>query len=56
MDFIERILGVSPDGGDGSLEVLYSIVGAVIVAAVVFRRRIHSAIARLRQWQDLYGR
>jgi hypothetical protein len=23
MDFIERILGISPDGGSGSLESLY---------------------------------
>jgi hypothetical protein len=28
MDFIEQWFGVSPDGGDGSLEVLY-IVTAV---------------------------
>jgi len=40
MDFIERWFGVSPDGGDGSLEVLW-IVGIVIaLVAVVFRRRI----------------
>jgi hypothetical protein len=28
MDFIERIFGVSPDGGNGSTEVLYLLAGA----------------------------
>jgi hypothetical protein len=40
MDFIEQWFGVSPDGGDGSLEVLWIVGIAVAVAAVVFRRRI----------------
>ena len=42
MDFIEKILGVSPDGGSGSLEVLYvaSIVVAVAFAvSALYRRR-----------------
>jgi hypothetical protein len=38
MDFIERWFGISPDGGDGSLEVLYLAAIAIIVAAVLFRR------------------
>jgi hypothetical protein len=38
MDFIERWLGVSPDGGDGSTELLYILV-AVMVLALVFGRR-----------------
>jgi hypothetical protein len=42
MDFFERFLGVSPDGGDGSLEALYLLAGAVVVAAAVFRRRLRS--------------
>jgi hypothetical protein len=37
MDFIERWFGVSPDGGDGSLEVLYILVVAAIAAAIVYR-------------------
>jgi hypothetical protein len=42
MDFIERIFGVSPDGGNGSLELLY--VAAIILAAALaaymrYRRR-----------------
>jgi hypothetical protein len=42
MDFIEQIFGVSPDGGSGSLELLY--VASIVVAAVfaiyaLYRRR-----------------
>jgi hypothetical protein len=39
MDFIERLFGVSPDGGNGVLEAIYFavIVGILIV---IFRRRI----------------
>jgi len=40
MDFIERWFGVSPDGGDGSLELLWIAAIVVVVAAVVFRRPI----------------
>lgn len=41
MDFIERIFGVSPDGGDGSLEWLYlaSIVVAAALAVYALYRR-----------------
>jgi hypothetical protein len=42
MDFIERIFGVSPDGGNGSLELLYAasvVVAAVLAAYALFRRR-----------------
>jgi hypothetical protein len=37
MDFIERWLGVSPDGGDGTLELLYIAVGVLIVVALLGR-------------------
>jgi hypothetical protein len=40
MDFIESWLGVSPDGGDGSLEALYLSLAAAAVALWVFRRRL----------------
>jgi len=41
MDFIERIFGVSPDGGNGSLEFLYiaAILVAVALAAYALYRR-----------------
>jgi hypothetical protein len=40
MDFIERWFGVSPDGGNGSLEILWIAGIVVAVAVLVFRRRI----------------
>jgi len=40
MDFIERWLGISPDGGDGSLEALYLVVLVAVIAAFVFRRQL----------------
>jgi hypothetical protein len=47
MNFIERLLGVSPDGGSGSLEFLLLIVPGVLiqlgrVAARWSMRRRHS--------------
>jgi hypothetical protein len=38
MDFIERLFGVSPDGGDGSTEVIYVAAIAIIVAALAYAR------------------
>lgn len=37
MDFIERWFGLSPDGGDGTLELLYIAVGVLIVVALLGR-------------------
>lgn len=42
MDFIERILSISPDGGDGTLEALW-VAMIVIAAAVWFGRKALSA-------------
>ncbi len=42
MDFIERIFGVSPDGGDGSLEFMYLVgivVAVTLIAWALYRRR-----------------
>lgn len=36
MDFIERLFGFSPDGGDGSTEMLWLVALAAGVAAVVY--------------------
>lgn len=38
MDFIERLFGVSPDGGDGSTELIYLAAFAIIVAALAYAR------------------
>jgi hypothetical protein len=46
MDFIERWLGISPDGGDGSLEALYLFVLLAIVSAVMFRKHIIALFRR----------
>jgi hypothetical protein len=35
MDWIERLFGFSPDGGDGSLEIAIAVVSFVISAALV---------------------
>jgi hypothetical protein len=47
MDFIERVFGVSPDGGSGVLEFvlfLVPIVAATLVASIRIRRarRLHA--------------
>jgi hypothetical protein len=36
MDFIERLTGLSPDGGDGSTEMLFFI--AIVVFALLLLR------------------
>ena len=46
MDFIEKWFGLSPDGGDGSLETLYLLVLVIVIGAIMFRARIHELIAR----------
>jgi hypothetical protein len=40
MDFIEKWFGFSPDGGDGSTELLYIIVVALVLAVIFGRKRI----------------
>jgi hypothetical protein len=37
MDFIERIFGISPDGGDGSTELMLLTVFILIAAALTWR-------------------
>jgi hypothetical protein len=36
MDFIERIFGVAPDGGSGTLEAIILLVPVATVALVAF--------------------
>jgi hypothetical protein len=38
MDFIERLFGIAPDNGDGSTEILWLVVLALLVATVVYFR------------------
>jgi MYXO-CTERM domain-containing protein len=42
MDFIERLLGISPDGGDGSTELMYLALLVVVIAAAAWRRHRRS--------------
>ena len=37
MDWIERLFGISPDGGDGSTEMLYLVAVAAIVGLILGR-------------------
>ena len=46
MDFIEQWFGISPDGGDGSLEALWIGAIVVVVLAVAFRKRIVAGLSR----------
>lgn len=46
MDFIERWFGISPDGGDGSLEALYLLIILVVIGLVMFRGRIIALFRR----------
>jgi hypothetical protein len=39
MDLIERIFGLSPDGGDGSLEAALFMVPIVLIAVAYYWRR-----------------
>jgi len=40
MDFVERIFGWSPDGGDGSLEMGLLVILPVMVMAVMMALRL----------------
>jgi len=39
MDFIERLLGLAPDGGSGSLELLLLVAPIVGIALLMSARR-----------------
>lgn len=49
MDFFEQWFGIAPDGGNGSLELLYLAIIVAIILIVVFRKQIMTMI---RQWRD----
>jgi hypothetical protein len=38
VDFIERYLGFSPDGGDGSLEIAMLVLLVTLIAMSAFRK------------------
>jgi hypothetical protein len=47
MDFIERWLGLSPDGGDGSIEAMFLFAAAAVMLAFFLRYRSRLRIIRL---------
>jgi hypothetical protein len=56
VDWIERLLGFSPDGGDGSVELIIVVVATLCAAAAVAatpqaRRAFGTLVARLRSGQ-----
>lgn len=51
MNFIERWLGVSPDGGDGTLEAAWVAAIVITALAVAFRRRIRRWLSERRGHQ-----
>jgi hypothetical protein len=50
MDFIERVFGISPDGGDGSTELMFFVAFVIIVAVLSWRplSRWYGARRRIR--------
>ena len=49
MDWIESWFGISPDGGDGSVEWLFVLAGVALVVAAVppLRRRALALLQRV---------
>jgi hypothetical protein len=47
LNFIERLFGVSPDGGDGSTELMYLTVLALVVVLAVGRRTMRALVGRM---------
>ena len=39
MDFVERWLGLAPDGGNGAVELALLMTGACVVLAIALWRR-----------------
>jgi len=38
VDFIERLFGYAPDNGDGSIEILWLVVLALLIATITYFR------------------
>lgn len=46
MDFIERLFGIAPDGGNGSLEALYVTLAIVVFALAMLGLRYRRDLPR----------
>jgi hypothetical protein len=51
VDWIERLFGVSPDGGSGALELMIAAVVALAVVVAVATRKGRTRLVR-RRWRD----
>jgi hypothetical protein len=49
MDFIEKIFGFSPDGGDGSFEFLLFLIPISLIVVIALMRRRRKAQRRDRK-------
>jgi hypothetical protein len=49
MDWIERLFGISPDGGDGSAEIMIFATIAIVLAGIL-AARVPSVRNYLRHW------
>ena len=49
MEFLERIFGISPDGGDGTTELMYVtalfIAVAIVIASILLKKKRWSTSA-----------
>jgi hypothetical protein len=43
MDFVERLLSVSPDGGSGSFEAGTILAILIVICVLVFRGKVQTA-------------
>ncbi len=48
MDFIEQWFDVSPDHGDGTLELLWVVAAVAVILAIGNRRRIVAFLSKRR--------
>ena len=46
MDFIERLFGISPDGGSGALEAVYFIAIAASAVVIFWKRTGRRAVRK----------
>jgi hypothetical protein len=46
LNFIERLFGVSPDGGSGTTELIYLVVAGIVVLSYIGRKHIRTFLAK----------
>ena len=49
MDFIERLFGISPDGGSGTLEALYWLAVVTTISAAGLWRQLRGTTATIKR-------